>query len=174
VGTSSPPDEDFRFYASLYREGHNASSLGYKFLCFFKIVEGLIDRRRKRTRELKENGADVESSHDTLPTSEADCVKWLNLQFPHVGEWLNEDLEQIFPAECRGVNVENVLKDQLRPMRNRIAHALLDDGSPGFFPDCTKDLVDAHRWLWLTMAISKSLLQGEFPANFPIRSRPMQ
>jgi hypothetical protein len=35
----------FRGYASLYREALSSSSSVYAYLCFFKIIEGIISRR---------------------------------------------------------------------------------------------------------------------------------
>jgi hypothetical protein len=48
--------EDYCHYASLYREAMETNSSFYRFLCLFKIVEGLHKRRGRLTREAKERG----------------------------------------------------------------------------------------------------------------------
>jgi methylamine utilization protein MauJ/SEC-C motif-containing protein len=50
------PSQDFKFYASLYREGLNSNSPIYQFLCFYKIIEGLRARRNRIAAELKGKG----------------------------------------------------------------------------------------------------------------------
>ncbi len=39
------PADEFRLYASLYREALNSLSLRYQFLCYYKIAEGISARR---------------------------------------------------------------------------------------------------------------------------------
>jgi hypothetical protein len=172
VGTSSPFDAEFRFYASLYREGQNTASMAYKFLCFYKIVEGLLSRRQNAAHLFRVRGLNVPSKDETLPATKAECLNWLNQRFPQVGQWLNEDLEQIFPQQCRGESVQETFKTYLHPVRVQIAHALLDGGATGFFPDDTQSLMSVHSWLWLAMAIAKWLIQDEFPDQFPQNQRP--
>ncbi len=43
----------YEFFTSLYREGANSSSVNYGFLCFFRIVEGVVKLRRKRINEVE-------------------------------------------------------------------------------------------------------------------------
>ena len=48
--------EDYCHYASLYREALQSNSPFYRFLCLFKIVEGLHKRRGRLTIEAKRQG----------------------------------------------------------------------------------------------------------------------
>jgi len=46
---SSEISQEFRKYASYYREGLASNSLNYQFLCFYKIIEGIRKRRHRLT-----------------------------------------------------------------------------------------------------------------------------
>lgn len=46
-------------YASIYREALNSNSHNYQFLCFFKIIDGLIIRRAKLAAEAAARGGEA-------------------------------------------------------------------------------------------------------------------
>ena len=58
-------DHEFRFYAGMYREALNTDSPVYRFLCFFKIIEGLKGRRGRIAKEL--DGEALSRNGEILP-----------------------------------------------------------------------------------------------------------
>ncbi len=90
-------------FAYLYREGLNSSSIAYGFLCFFKVIEGILKIRATKAAKGERRRYDNEKV---------------------VGE-----LAEHFDEEFHGKRFGYVI-DKMRPMRARVAHAFLDRESP--------------------------------------------
>jgi hypothetical protein len=50
------PGSEYLHYASLYREALNTNSPPYRFLCLFKIIEGILTRRSRLANEAVKTG----------------------------------------------------------------------------------------------------------------------
>jgi hypothetical protein len=51
--------DEFRKYASFYRETLHSNSINYQFLCFFKIVEGIRNRQGRLINEARARGEKI-------------------------------------------------------------------------------------------------------------------
>jgi hypothetical protein len=162
---------DFRFYASLYRESMNTNSPLYQFLCLFKIIEGIAARRKRIEREKRQRGESSDSMsplEEVVPADPSGWKTWLDGIYPPTARlaWHQRDFDAIFVADARGADFGTVVKDFLRPIRNKIAHGLVDGGESGYSIDEAESLHSVNRWLPLTKCIVRYSLRNEFPAEF--------
>ena len=154
-------------YGSLYREALNSTSTVYRFLCFYKIIESLYQRRDRLMHEAQQNGARLHHPREVIPGEANDFLPWLNAIFSVRHEWDDLDLATIFRQEALGKKIRRLYQDELRVVRNSIAHALLDAGELVASPDDAIPHGEVDKWLPLTKCIVRRLLKNEFAANFP-------
>lgn len=158
---------EFRAYVSLYREGLNSNSRVYQFLCFFKIIEGILERRARLGQEAKKAGAEFKRPREILPGKAEDYVPWLNAIFPVRAEWDEMALESIFQKEIVGRKIKYVIDNALYPLRVNIAHALfLHTGEPTLSVDELLHIERVNKWLPLTKCIARRMLKNEFPDQY--------
>jgi len=95
---------------SLYREAKNNVSSYYRFLCFYKILEGIFKNIRPQLFSLaKERNITIQSIKEKVPG--------------------HKDLGQEHKIYV-GENIRKIFDDYLtNQFRNTVAHYLLDDGS---------------------------------------------
>jgi len=105
---------------SMYREARNASSDFYRFLCFFKILEGLLGKMRAEVfRRAKARGVTLVRPHDHVPPGE-------------YGAALQDRV---------GKSVKQFFDDVLEPeYRNAMAHFAADDGTVLHLSDYSQQL----------------------------------
>jgi hypothetical protein len=149
--------EEFAFYASLYREGLDSDSIGYQFLCFFKIIEGLNARRIRLAENLPRDGANPSRKRECLPAAGEECAAWLGELYGTKPESINLVLDQILPLEARGRKFLHVVDKYLRPIRHLIAHAVLDSGESTVMADEALDTNRVHHWLPVTICIARAM-----------------
>lgn len=159
---------DFRGYAGLYREALASSNVVYRFLCLFKIIEGLRARRKRVEREAKKLGMAFTPIIEVLPST-TDEEKWLNAIFPirRALNWDRMALESAVPHEVRAMEFSLVLRDILEPLRNNIAHALTSStGELTMSADELLHTEEVNKWLALTKCIVRRMLKNDFPNEF--------
>ena len=126
-----PPEEWLQpalaAYGGLYREALNSTSTVYRFLCFFRIIESLYHRRDRLREEARQKGETLRRPRELIPRQATEFVPWLNAIFPVRHEWDDLDLASIFQPEAIGRKIRRLYQDDLRLVRNSIAHALLED-----------------------------------------------
>jgi len=94
---------------AMYREAINSNSDFYKFLCYYKILEGLLGPMRAKVYKIaKENGLKLKIPNEKVPDS-----LYIHHNFKHhVGKSIKEFFDKI-----------------LTPLfRNAVAHFITDDG----------------------------------------------
>jgi len=98
-----------------YREALNSTSPKYQFLCYFKVVELVLSLRAERDSLARKQGKKVKRVRDLLLEE-----KWFL-------EHLSDDLKKT----VLGKKFTTIKESVLRPIRNKIAHALVrdDDGT---------------------------------------------
>lgn len=104
---------NYEFFMRLYREGANSSSVDYGFLCFFRIVEGVMLLRRKRI-------------------AEQEGRSWKKVPRPDVfldHETAENDEEDLFPPELLGKSLFEVY-EKLKEDRVKVGHGFLDEEDP--------------------------------------------
>ncbi len=158
---------EFRGYASLYREALGSSSAVYRFLCLFKIIEGLRAKRKRLTREAKRTGTTVAIPDEILPTDTDEIGTWLNAIFPGKRKWDGLALASAVPPEVRGQNISTVIEKILNPIRDTVAHALLSNkGELTMSADELLHLQQVNKWLSLLRCIARRMLKNDFPGEY--------
>jgi SEC-C motif len=157
-------NNEWRGYASLYREALNSNSSAYQFLCLFRIIEGIQERHKRLGEEARERGEVFSRPRIIIPDTKEDQVRWLNDIFPVPNEWDGLALSSIFINDALGKRAGGIIENYLRPLRNDIAHALSLDSV-----ELTVSIDEAfhndrlRNWLPLTKCITRWMLKNEFP-----------
>jgi hypothetical protein len=159
------PGSEFVHYASLYREALNSSSPAYRFLCLFKIIEGIIARRNRLAAEAVSVGKKPRSLVERVPSDENVFQKWLDAVY-HVREWHQLALNQALPLDIRGKKFNAIIDSDLRPLRNEIAHAIMDSGELGMSADDLIQVEKVDRWLPVTRTIVRRMWKNDFRNEF--------
>jgi hypothetical protein len=166
-------DEERRKYTSLYREALTSNSLNYQFLCFYKIIEGLRERRQRLRKQvaLEAKGRGDEPPkypEERIPTERAAQVEWLNALYPLTRQWDEMALDSVFISEVIGRKITNLIHkgEELHEMRGKIAHAVLESGEPTFSIDAGLHIDEINKWLPLVKCIARYLLKEAFPESF--------
>jgi len=160
---------EFRGFASLYREALNSNSPVYRFLCFFRIIDGIQVRRRRLGGEAKAAGTQFLRPQENIPALVADYVPWLSAIFPirQPHGWDALAVNSVFVPEARGRKIKYVVGSHLRPLRNEISHALSEEsGEINLSVDEMLHVVRVNKWLPLTKCIARRMLKNEFPNEF--------
>lgn len=158
--------DEFKRYASLYREALSSNSSAYQFLCFFKIIEGIQARRRRIGGEARNRREEPRRYNERVPADDKDRDGWLNAIFYGRPQWDALSLDEIFPPGVLGKKLSRIIDSELRPLRVAIAHAILDSGEPTLMADEQLDVQKITRWLPLNKCIARRLLKNEFPVQF--------
>ena len=94
---------------AMYREAKNSNSDFYKFLCYYKLLEGMFAHLRANTFKLaKERGITIDTVKDTVPDS----------------EYIPEPFTQYAGKSVKGF-FDSVMTPEFR---NAVAHFVSDDG----------------------------------------------
>lgn len=94
-----------------YRDGLSATSPKYQFLCFYKVIELILLLRTNRDREARRNGVSRSVIPETLS----------------IEDWFRSHLTPDVTRAVEGKKYTYIRDEVLRPLRNKIAHALTED-----------------------------------------------
>jgi hypothetical protein len=161
-------EHEFLGCASIYREALNTNSPPYRYLCLYKIIEGIRPRRARLATEAKLRGQQPRRFQgEDIPERKEDFVPWLNAIFSVRPTWDDMALGQIFVAEVTGKSFTHVADKFLRPLRDNIAHALSKpSGELTMSADELLHTREVNKWLPLTKCIVRRMMKNEFPAQF--------
>jgi len=157
---ATPPQitTQFLWFAALYREATNTNSPLYRFLCLYKIIEGVGARRTamKARRTIVER----------IPDQPGDFNGWLNSLFPvRPQSWDLMALDSVFVPEARGRTIGEIRERYLRPLRNDVGHMFERDALRMWIDD-PGQTARVHYWLPITTCIARLLMKTEFPRDF--------
>lgn len=174
VGFTSAFSEEFRHYASVFREAMNTNSPFYRFLCFYKIVESIYVRRGENAKRAKMHGERARKYTEEVPLTKEAIRGLLALLYPWRSNW-DDDLtmDQILPSEARDKKFKTVRGQYLEPLRDRIAHALMRSGKVESVADRLEDVNAVTKWLPLLRIWVRLLLKTEFPNEFSPNPHPL-
>jgi len=172
-GVTPVLSDEFCHYASMYREGLNSNSSFYRFLCFFKIIEGILYRRSRLDKAIKDAGGTVRRVHERLPDTRDELVALLGDVYPWRKSWDEMALNQVFPKESWGKKVTYIRDHHLNPLRVGIAHALLKTGEVRITLDCIEHIQGVNQWLALCRVLARIMLRNEFPTEFGLKMMPL-
>jgi hypothetical protein len=159
-------DSEFAHHASLYREGLNSNSPAYRFLCFFKIIEGVRLRRARLGREAAARGETFSRAVEAVPDDRKEFVPWLNAIFPIPREWDECTLASIFISEAVGKRFGQLIASELNPLRDKVAHAIAKSGEITLSVDELLHIQQVNHWLPLTRCMARRMVKNEFPTQF--------
>jgi hypothetical protein len=159
-------EPEFLYYAGLYREALNSNSPVYRFLCLYKIIEGLRVRRSRLAKASRAAGRVPDHFDFEKVPSEPDHFKvWLASIYPN-HEWPQIAIDQVAPLEIRGDRFAHIIDAKLTPLRNEIAHGILDSGELGMSADDMLKIEKVNLWLPLSRTIARRMLRNSFPEQF--------
>lgn len=158
---------EMRAFASLYREALNSNSVAYQYLCFYKIIESIFERRKRLGEERAKSGNPFPPLGN-LPSNAEEAQTWLNSIFPVRPDsyWSNMHLSSILYPESLGKKIGNVVENILEPLRKKIAHALSESGEWLLSTDEALHINEIHKWLPLAKCISRKLIKIDFQSEF--------
>jgi Methylamine utilization protein MauJ/SEC-C motif len=161
-------EHEFLGFASLYREALNTNSPPYRYLCLYKVIEGVRGRRGRLAAEAKRSGQPPRRFQlEDVPEKKEEFVPWLNAIFSVRPAWDAMTLEAIFVPETRGRSFGNVLEKFLTPLRVKIAHALSQrSGELTMSADDLLHIREVNKWLPLVKCIVRRMMKNEFPTQF--------
>jgi hypothetical protein len=84
--------------------------------------------------------------------------KWLNALFYVNRDWDDGIFDQVFIAEALGRKINNILDTQLRPIRDRVAHGILDSGE-FLLLDKVEDRETVLKWLPLMRCLARRVMK---------------
>jgi len=142
----------------------------YRFLCLFKIVEGIRSRRNRVVQERLASGKTPLRFNERFPADLATFTTWLKPIYQR--QWEGLALEQMFRPEVKGKKFNYVIDTHLTPLRNIVAHAILDSGELGMSADDLLKLQKISYWLPATRVLVRRMLRNEFPTEFLIHLPP--
>ena len=159
--------QSLRKYGGYYREALNSNSVFYNFLCFFKIIEGMRERRKELNSKKKSQCEKPQKyPRHKIPSTKSDKLKLLDSIFPISHNWDDMALDQVFPRESIDRNIFDIVDKELKNLRNKIAHAFLKPSKPTLSLDEAEDINLVQKWLPLTKCIARLVLKDEFPDAF--------
>lgn len=137
---------ELRPMLSAYREASNASNDFYKFLCYYKVIEGVYKLRNRKHEKAIQNGLQYHRPAERMPQHDSDLkdVEWDELRYfqPYLGKKFTS------------------IRDDLRnTVRNALAH--LDPFSEALVADRFDDLVKCEESVPVVRYISRVMLQRE-------------
>lgn len=165
-GTPPAYDSEFAHYASMYREALNSNSSVYRFLCLFKIIEGIKVRRARLGKEAGGARDKCVRRMEILPNDDDGARAWLNALFSIRREWDGLTLGQIFPPEAKGKRLMHLVGTELENLRNQIAHSIMQSGELSLSADDLVQIQRVNKWLPLTRCIARRMLKNDFPVQF--------
>jgi hypothetical protein len=80
-------------------------------------------------------------------------------------DWGPLALSQIFQPEVRGKKLTALFDSQLRPLRDRIAHGILDSGDYLHVDDLTA-IREITKWLPFLRCAVRRILKNDFPTHY--------
>jgi hypothetical protein len=147
---------------SLYREGVNSNSQNYQFLCWYKIVEGVNEKRASDGAKMKE--APPPKFPERLEDSAIEQRKRFGEIFPviRVAGVADQNWDHIVPDEVRGWKFNRVREQKLEEIRNKIAHMLLEPtGDLSLSPDFRVTTREITKWFSLLRFIARVMIANE-------------
>lgn len=157
----SVTDAEFEHAVALYREALNSNTPVYRFLCFYKILE--LSRKRRARLGIKHKSVLKQvRPGEQVPLQDKKAMEtWLNALFYVNRDWDEGVFDQVFIPEAVGRKINNLFDNQLRPIRDKIAHGILDSGE-FLLLDKADDRAIVSKWLPLLRCLARRVMKNDF------------
>ena len=160
-GEDEIKDPELEHAMALYREGLNSNTEIYRFLCFYKILEASRKRRERLGRKHKAALKPIREGEQIPLRTKAEMEIWMKALFHVNRNWDDGVLEQIFIPEVLGKKINNIFDTHLRPIRDKIAHGILDSGEL-LLLDKMEDRQMVSRWLPFLRCAARRIMKNDF------------
>jgi hypothetical protein len=164
-GEGTVTDREFEHVVALYREALNTNTSLYRFLCFYKILETSRKRRERLGRKNKAHLKPVRDGEQIPPRSKEEMEGWLKAIYHVSRDWDELILGQFFIPEVIGKKINKIFDTQLRPIRDRIAHGILDSGEY-LLLDHIDDRETVSKWLPFIRCAARRVMKNDFGEYF--------
>ncbi|HXY78655.1 MAG TPA: methylamine utilization protein MauJ [Candidatus Acidoferrales bacterium] len=160
-GTGEMKDPEFEHTMALYREALNSNTEIYRFLCFYKILE--ISRKQRERLGRKHKGAmNPHREGEQIPLrNRSEMERWMKALYHVNRDWDEGVLNQVFIPEVSGKKLNNIFDNQLRPIRDKIAHGILDSGEL-LLLDRMEDRQLVAKWLPFLRCAARRVMKNDF------------
>ena len=166
VAPAATVQAEFKAYAGLYREALISGSPAYEFLCLYKIMEALWNRRARLAEDARKRGNEPPARRfEELPSTPDTFDGWLGAIFHPRRPWDQMAYDSFFPPVVRGWRFGRV-KKHIEPIRDAIAHALTGGSELPLSPDELLHKHEVQKWLPVLKCIVRRMLRNDFPADF--------
>jgi len=160
-GAGEVKEPEFEHAMALYREALNSNTEIYRFLCFYKILETSRKRRERLGRKHKATLKPIREGEQIPPRIKSEMESWMKALFHVNRDWDDGVLGQIFIPEILGKKINNIFDSQLRPLRDKIAHGILDSGE-FLLLDKMEDRQTVARWLPFLRCAARRVMKNDF------------
>jgi hypothetical protein len=154
-------EPEFEHTMALYREALNSNTEIYRFLCFYKILETSRRRRERLGRKHKATLKPLREGEQVPLRDKVEMEKWMKALYHVNRNWDDRALNQIFIPEVLGKKINNIFDSQLRPIRDKIAHGILDSGEL-LLLDKMEDRQLVAKWLPFLRCAARRVMKNDF------------
>ena len=161
----SPITKELMTYGAVYREALTSESTMYQFLCYYRIIESIQARRKRLERELVKQGKTYSIPVEVYPYTKLEVIRWLNDIFPvKPSKWDEMTVQCILAPEARGRKYRVIVEEQLKDIRDNIAHTLLQREGEIVLIDDHLSQEKVEKWLAPIKCIARAMLKNDFGA----------
>ncbi len=155
--------QELMTYAAIYREALITESVTYQFLCFYRLIESVVARRIRLAREAARRGGDSTAPKEIYPRTRDEGVALLNSIFPvKPNTWDQFSLDSIMVPEALGQDFCTIIRKYFRPIRDNIAHTLLQRATELISTDDPLSRSRVERWLPPIKCVVRAMLKRDF------------
>jgi hypothetical protein len=160
-GAGTFDDPAYKHAIALYREAVNSNTAMYRFLCFYKILELSRKRRKRLGRKHKTSFKQLRPGEQVPLREKRAMEEWLNSLFYVNRDWDEGMLDQVFIQEAWGKKINSLFDSELRRIRDKIAHGILDSGEY-LLLDKHEDFELVSKWLPLMRCLARRVMKNDF------------
>jgi Methylamine utilization protein MauJ len=155
-------DQESRTYAAIYREAITTESMTYQFLCFYRLIESVQARRTRLERAARGEGVLYKTPIEVYPKTRDEAANLLSSLFPSMPSWHEMALDAILVPDAVGKAFGVIKRDHLKPVRDNIAHTLLQRAEELISMDDPLAQQKVGLWLPAIKCIALAMIKTEF------------
>src|ERR1700730_6327866 len=135
-------------YGAVYREALTSESTTYQFLCYYRLIESMQARRKRLERDSLKQGKKYVIPVEVYPNTQLEAIRWLNDIFPvKPSQWDEMTIQCILVPEARGRKFRVIVEEELKGIRDNIAHTLLQREAEMVLMDDHLSQEKGEKWL---------------------------
>jgi hypothetical protein len=157
---------ELRIYSSVYREALTTNSVTYEFLCLYRIVESIPRRRKRLERDAKRDGRTYLAPFEVYPSTKEQALVMLASIYPATprDRWDDMSVASVLVSAACGKPFLQIV-DELAPIRDNIAHTLLQRADELVSLDDPLAIWKVEKWLPVVKCMARVMLKSDFPAE---------